>query len=313
MIHKRLVGLALRLTGGVALLALTLWLVGPDQLVRAVARVDRSVFAVALLFSVCSNVISAARWATIGRAMNLEAPTARLVPMYARAMTSNTLLPGATLSGDMLRAYELSRLGNPLLESTVSVAFDRFSGLWTLSVLSFGAAALAWLAGLSLSTGGHGRTILAAYGSLLGAIVVAPFLPWPVSWLHRLPLASARRLADLWMRFRDRSSGMRRRLLKSLGLSFVVQILSAGALTFCGMSLGSQAPALLTFAAAAPIFVMAALPVGVAGFGTRELAAVAVLGLAGVGPETAAGTGLLYGILGVIQGALAAPLFLFRR
>jgi hypothetical protein len=51
----------------------------------------------------------------------------------------------------------------------------------------------------------------------------------------------------------------------------------------------------------------------VAGFGTRELAAVAVLGLAGAGPETAFATGLLYGVLGVLQGIAAAPLFLLRR
>jgi len=77
--------------------------------------------------------VSAARWAYIARALSLTAPTLPLVTMYARGMTSNTLLPGATVSGDLLRSYELSRLGNPILESTASVAFDRFSGLWTLA------------------------------------------------------------------------------------------------------------------------------------------------------------------------------------
>ena len=56
-----------------------------------------------------------------------------------------------------------------------------------------------------------------------------------------------------------------------------------------------------------------ALPLGVAGFGTRELAAVAVLGLAGAAPDAAFATGLLYGVLGVLQGIAAAPLFLIRR
>ena len=58
---------------------------------------------------------------------------------------------------------------------------------------------------------------------------------------------------------------------------------------------------------------MAAVPHGVAGFGTRELAAVAVLGLAGVPADVAAGTGLLYGMLCVIQGVLAAPSFVKTR
>jgi uncharacterized membrane protein YbhN (UPF0104 family) len=95
-------------------------------------------------------------------------------------------------------------------------------------------------------------------------------------------------------------------------LSIGVQVLSALALVACARSLGVQTALVLLLAASAPIFVMAAVPLGVAGFGTRELASVAVLGAMGVPPEQAAGTGLLYGLCGVIMGLLAAPLFVFR-
>ncbi|MEI7968780.1 MAG: lysylphosphatidylglycerol synthase transmembrane domain-containing protein [Betaproteobacteria bacterium] len=302
-----------RLLGGAALLGLMTWIVGPRRLAAVLAQVNPGVFMLALVLSVASNVASAVRWARIATALGLAAPPLRLLPMYARGMTSNILLPGATLSGDMLRALELSRLGNPLLESTVSVAFDRFSGLWTLCVLSFAAAALASMSGLTLAAGAHGDSVLTTYGILLGVIVALPFLPWPITALARLPFAAAARLADLWARFRDPGTGLRRRLAGTLYLSLVVQALSALALAACGASIGLEAPLLLVIAAAAPVFVMAALPVGIAGFGTRELAAVAVLGLAGVGAEQAAATGLLYGTLGVIQGTLAAPLFLIPR
>ena len=57
---------------------------------------------------------------------------------------------------------------------------------------------------------------------------------------------------------------------------------------------------------------MAALPIGVAGFGAREAAAVAVLGVAGVPGEQAFLVGLLYGLAAVVQGILAAPLFLAK-
>ncbi|MEO8038795.1 MAG: flippase-like domain-containing protein, partial [Betaproteobacteria bacterium] len=129
--------LAARIAGGLALLALVAWIVGPQRLLDSLARTDPARFALALLIAIASNIVSAARWAYIARALGLTAPTLPLVAMYARGMTSNTLLPGATVSGDLLRSYELSRLGNPMLESTASVAFDRFSGLWTLCVLSF--------------------------------------------------------------------------------------------------------------------------------------------------------------------------------
>jgi uncharacterized protein (TIRG00374 family) len=302
--------LAARIAGGLALLALVAWIVGPQRLADSLARTDPARFALALLLAIASNLASATRWAYIARALSLTAPTARLIPMYARGMTSNTLLPGATVSGDLLRSYELSRLGNPLLESTASVAFDRFSGLWTLCVLSFVAAGAGIAAGLSLSGAATGHNVMLAYGTLLTVIVIAPFLPWPVAWLRRLPIKAAERLADLWIRLHDPASGLKRRLVNSLSLSMVVQVLSATALAACAWSLGVVAPYLIMLAAAAPIFVMAALPLGIAGFGTRELAAVAVLGLAGVPADIAAGTGLLYGLCGVIQGMLAAPLFL---
>lgn len=306
----RLLSIAARIAGGIALLALVFWFVGAERLLTSLARTDPAWFALAVAVAIASNVVSAIRWAYIARALSLVAPTGRLIPMYARSMTSNILLPGATVSGDLLRSYELSRLGNPLLESTASVAFDRFSGLWTLCVLSFVAAGTALAAGLTLSGAAAGRHVLLAYGSLLAAIVAMPFVPWPVEWLRRLPFKAVHRIADLWQRLNDPTTGLKRRLVQSLLLSILVQFLSAAALAVCGTSLGAQVPFLIMLAAAAPIFVMAALPLGVAGFGTRELAAVAVLALAGVPADIAAGTGLLYGVCGVIQGLLAAPLFL---
>jgi uncharacterized membrane protein YbhN (UPF0104 family) len=98
----------------------------------------------------------------------------------------------------------------------------------------------------------------------------------------------------------------------SVVLRFVLTVGAALALVACARSLGVQTALVLLLAASAPIFVMAAVPLGVAGFGTRELASVAVLGAMGVPPDQAAGTGLLYGLCGVIMGLLAAPLFVFR-
>ena len=63
--------------------------------------------------SIAANLVSAIRWAAIARALGMRAPTGRLILMYARGITTNMLLPGATLSGDLLRSYQLAGLGNP--------------------------------------------------------------------------------------------------------------------------------------------------------------------------------------------------------
>jgi uncharacterized membrane protein YbhN (UPF0104 family) len=56
----------------------------------------------------------------------------------------------------------------------------------------------------------------------------------------------------------------------------------------------------------APVFLMAALPVSVGGWGTREAAAVAALAPFGVPAVLAVGVGLLYGVFALGQGALGA-------
>ena len=100
--------------------------------------------------------------------------------------------------------------------------------------------------------------------------------------------------------------------MASVWQSLGVQFLSACALWICSQAVGLSLSYPLVLAAAAPIFIMAALPVGVAGFGTRELAAAVVLGAVGVPADQATATALLYGLAAVVQGVIAAPLFLSR-
>jgi hypothetical protein len=58
---------------------------------------------------------------------------------------------------------------------------------------------------------------------------------------------------------------------------------------------------------------MGALPLGIAGFGTRELGAVVVLGFLGVPSDLATATSLLYGFTAVVQGVIASPLLLLKN
>lgn len=95
-------------------------------------------------------------------------------------------------------------------------------------------------------------------------------------------------------------------LLLQFFASALVQVLSAAALAFGGIALGAVlAPQVWAFAIT-PVFLMAALPVSVGGWGTREAAAVAALAPFGVPVDLAVGVGLLYGVYALGQGALGA-------
>ena len=293
-----------------ALLTLVVWYADPAALWAKLSRADPWLVGLSVVVSAAANFLSATRWAVIARGLGLIAPSARLVLMYARGITTNMLLPGATLSGDLLRSVQLSRLGNPFAPSALSVLLDRFSGLWTLCMLSLLAAAGVALWG---ATGEGGARIspdrLSAYLLILVGTAAAPFIPFPFGKLERSSVAWVAALASRWERLRVRLRQARPALLASIWQSLGVQCLSACTLWICGMAVGVSLSYLVMLAAAAPIFVMAALPIGVAGFGTRELAAVIVLGLAGVPGDLAAAAAVLYGVAAVVQGILAAPLF----
>lgn len=279
-----------RVALGLVLLAGVVWYADPRALARQLAAIDVRWFAAAVIASVVSNIFSAARWAAIARGLGLTAPLAPLVRMYFRGMTMNVLLPGATVSGDLLRGYQLAQqLNNPLLRSGLSVLLDRLSGLWILCAASLVSLLAALAAGLVPAE----KQIWLYCASLVVALAL-PWVPLPVQRAE-----NARRQAL-------HSGGP---LLRSVWLSVLVQLFSAAALWLCGFAAGVQLSYPVMLAAAAPIFIMGAMPLGWGGFGARELSAVVVLGALGIAPEQATVTGLLYGISAVLQGVLAAPLF----
>lgn len=255
--------------------------------------VDPMWFALGFAASIVSNIISAARWAAIARGLGLVAPLPRAIASYFRGMTMNVLLPGATVSGDLLRGYELSKAGgNPLLRSGLSVLLDRLSGLWVLCAMSL----VALLVALALGMLALDRTI----GMYIAGLVVGLVLPW-------VPIPHAR-----WEAMRRETLASGGPVFSSIWLSVLVQVFSAAALWLFGFAAGLNLTYAVMFAAAAPIFIMGAMPLGWGGFGARELSAVVVLGVLDVSADQATATALLYGISAVLQGVLAAPLFLAR-
>jgi len=300
----------LRFVAASCLLAAVIWYANPAKLVQTLSSVELRWFALAVAASILANVASALRWAHIARLFSLTAPALPLIAIYGRGVTINNLLPGATLSGDMLRAYQLHRLGNPLGQSTLSVVLDRFSGLWVLCLVSAIAAAL-WSGTNSLTHDPALAQQLTLYAALLGGLIVLPFLPLP----HFEPKEPGRlaKLIRSWNNLTQQLTLFRTNLPKTALQSVVVQFFSTLAFWLGGISVGLDISYWLVLALCAPVFIIAALPVGIGGWGTREFAAVLVFGFAGVSGETAAATAILYGMCAVIQGILYAPLFLISR
>ena len=258
-----------------------------------------------LCAAILSNVVSAWRWRALAQWLGAHMRWPDALRWYFQAIGLNALLPGAVVGGDVYRAVVLQRTGQGKAASSLSVLLDRLSGLWMLCALG-------------------------ALGAVLSAPVLAPVVRLPVAWFIAILLIGTLLWLALpwallwWLARRDAAQlpgwlhpllqaaarpDFNTQMLIQAASSALVQILSAGALALGGVALGIQLPVAAWAFAMAPIFLMAALPVSVGGWGTREAASAAALAPFGVPAAVAVGVGLIYGVYALAQGALGALAF----
>ena len=286
---------------GLALLAAVLALADPARVLAALRHADAAWLLAGLAAAIASNAVSALRWRALARWLGAELTRADAGRWYFQAIGLNTLLPGAVVGGDVYRALMLRRAGQAPAAAGWSVVLDRVSGLWMLCAIGgLGLAAsadrLAPLLGLPAAP---------LIGVVLAGTALWLAVPWCLPWLLRrggwawlapLRAAAARPDWSVQLGWQALASG-------------AVQGLSAAALACGGLALGVVlGPAAWAFAIA-PMLLMAALPVSVGGWGTREAAAVAALAPFGVAAPAAVGTAMVYGLYAIAQGALGALAF----
>ena len=288
------------LLGG-ALLVAVIALADPARVLAQLRQAHVGWLLAGLAAAVASNVVSALRWRALARWLGADVSVRDASRWYFQAIGLNALLPGAVLGGDVYRAVVLRRAGQATLASSWSVVLDRVSGLWMLCAIGgLGAALCAdvlapWL---RLPAGAFAALMLAGTVLWLATPWTLPALlrRWGVRWLA--PLRAAAQRPDF-----NRQMGW-----QALA-SAAVQLLSAAALAGGGLALGVQLPLAAWAFAIAPVFLMAALPVSVGGWGTREAAAVASLAPFGVAAPAAVGVGVIYGLYQLAQGAMGALAF----
>lgn len=287
---------------GIALLAAVVYLANPVQLWGRLQQANPWWLLGGLGVSFASNAVSAWRWRAMAQWLGAEMSLASGMRWYFQAIGLNVLLPGAVVGGDVYRAIALQKTGQAKAGSNLSVILDRVSGLWMLCAIGgLGAVACA----STLAPWVHMDTAIFVT-LLLVVIMLWLLLPWvalqglrsnwlklPGAWLEpvRMAASSPNFLLQLWVQAAS---------------SALVQLLSAGALACGAMALGLHLPLAVWAFVIAPVFLMAALPVSVGGWGTREAAAVAALAPFGVPAVLAVGVGLLYGVFALGQGALGA-------
>ena len=286
---------------GLALLGAVLWLADPARVLGQLRQAQPGWLLAGLAAAIASNIVSALRWRALARWLGADMGVRDASRWYFQAIGLNALLPGAVLGGDVYRAVVLKRAGQDTLASSWSVVLDRISGLWMLCAIGgLGAAACAPQLAPYLRLPGGAFVAL-----MLGGTALWLLLPLALPWLLRrgrigwlAPLRTAMDRPDFHAQ-----------LLRQAIASAAVQLLSAAALAAGGLALGVHIGAAAWAFAIAPVFLMAALPASVGGWGTREAAAVAALAPFGVPAAAAVGTGVIYGLYQLAQGGMGALAF----
>lgn len=299
---------ALRLVGAPVLLGGVVWLAGPRAIWAAVQGADGGWLFAGLACAVMGNASAALRWAELSRWLGHRVRARWALAVYFKAVALNALLPGAVVGGDMFRAWQLHRDGCARGAAGLSVVLDRLSGLWILFAIS----AMALFAGLGSPEMNSLRRWLhvpeAWPTPLIASLLLVGVLLLPLGALimlaaiagHRAQPGSRRAMA---VELLQRPAALQQ-YFRQAGASLFVQAVSVSALYCAARAFGVHLPGWLIAVTAAPIFLLAALPVSFGGWGTREAATVTGWAAFGVAPALAVGAAAAVGIYALLQATL---------
>ncbi|RBY81286.1 UPF0104 family protein [Blastococcus sp. TF02-09] len=292
---------AVRLLGGVLVLAVVVWRVGPDPLVDGVRRLGSGTLLAALALGAATTLCQAWRWRVVADALGDELALPAATAACYRSQFLNSALPGGVL-GDVHRGVRSGIDAGDLGRGLRAVAWERVAGQ-----LVQGAVALAVLAV-------YPSPLQAAvpWIALLGAGAVGVLLGTGRGVARHGPARVGRALRGAALEARGcllRPTVLAPVLLASLLAvgGYVAMFLVAA------RAAGVQASAQRLLPLALVVLLAAAIPVNVAGWGPREGAAVWVFASADVGAPAGGSVATAFGVLTLVAVLPGAVVLLAGR
>jgi hypothetical protein len=265
--------------------------------------VDPVLFVLALALILLQTFVLNGRWALIMRALGVSLDWLVGWRILMISLWFNQVLP-SSVGGDAVRMWLLRQRGVQWPEAVKGVAADRFTALIGLIVMMvIGLPAL-------MARVSDQAAILAIGGLTLAGVAVTLVL----LTLDRLPKRLTRLPAIAsFVRF---GSLVRFLLLQFerrgvlLGSALLIHLVTALACYVLARGVGAQLTLLDAGILIPPVVLLTAVPISISGWGVREGAMVACLGLAGVPSEQALSVSLLLGAISVILGLVGGAIWL---
>ena len=273
------------------------------QLRDHLVSVDPFLFGIALALIFLQTFVLNGRWELIMRALGVSLDWLAGWRILMISLWFNQVLP-SSVGGDAVRMWLLRQRGVQWSEAVKGVAADRFTALIGLIVLMVvglplllsrvsNPAAILAIGGLTLA-GVAGTVVLLTLDRLPKRLIALPAIASFVRFgtLVRFLLLQSERRAPLF------------------GSALLIHLVTATACYTLARGVGAQLSVLDAGILIPPVVLLTAVPISISGWGVREGAMVACLGLAGVPSEQALSVSLLLGAISVIIGVVGGVIWL---
>ena len=233
--------------------------------------------------------------------------------MYFESISASTVLPGGILSADIFRTVRGSHYIKKSSEKkliafnknvTLSVFFDRLHGLWSLCILATIAFILEILFQFQILYKSvdsfsilfilKNSVFFYLYIFIIFLIIFFPLFQKliQINFFHKF-VDKYFNISNFFLIFKEK---------KIFTTSLFSQFLFATSYFFCLCSIDVFIPLTVCFFFVPGIFLSAAIPLGIAGFGPREVGALMFLTSLNLDYEQILVSSILFGIIGTIQG-----------
>jgi uncharacterized protein (TIRG00374 family) len=308
---SRALNLIVRLAFAGGLTAYILWKSHPRDVAAAAAGAHWGPILIAMLLVLADRTLMAYRWVALLFAIQPESRRAFTAVMRIFFVSTfvGTFLP-ASVGGDAVRSYQVTKLNIRGGDAVASVFMDRMLGV--ASILILAVAGLVIVRDLATS-----RIVVAALlvtAALCGVTVLLIFSERTATLLATLlaaiPIAAVHRIGSRIIESVRKYAGHPGPLIKVLACSVAVQILRIVQAYYLGRGLGVAADLPAYFAYVPLILLVMLLPVTVSGLGTSQAAFVWFFGQAGVPAASAFALSVMFVALNVVGNIPGALLYL---
>jgi glycosyltransferase 2 family protein len=303
---------AVRVFVGIGLTALLLWVSDPRAVVNAARGADLRYIGLACLLVIFDRILMAYRWWTLLSPLSTgERPSFGIVMrVFFISTFVGTFLP-ASVGGDAVRAYGLSRHGVGGMNAVASVLMDRLLGVVSILIVGVAGAMLAREL-IDVRLFFSALALLGAACAVGVAVVFSPRLASAAAGLlERLP--QGKDAGHGLIVAIQRYGAHRSDLANVLACSMTVQVLRV-LQTYClGLALGLSVPLGIYFALVPLILLIVLMPVTINGIGTTQAGFIWLFGRAGVASAPAFALSVLFLGIAVVGNLPGGLLYLFGK